>query len=45
MKPSPIPVARVADVLQTALAAKAAEFSCDLKEPVAVTGAGYGLRS
>ena len=44
MKPSPIPVARVADVLQTTLAAKAAEFSCDLKTPVVATNGTYSLR-
>ena len=41
MKPSPIPVARVADVLQTTLAAKAAEFSCDMKDPVAAANGAY----
>ncbi len=45
MKPSPIPVARVADVLQTTLAAKAAEFSCGLKDPVGATNGAYSLRS
>ncbi len=44
MKPSPIPVARVADVLQTTLAAKAAEFSCGLKDPVGATNGAYSLR-
>ncbi len=45
MKPSPIPVARVADVLQTALAAKAAEFSCGLKDPVGAANGAYSLQS
>ena len=44
LKPSPIPVARVADVLQTTLAAKAAEFSRTLKEPVAATNGTYSLQ-
>lgn len=44
MKPSPIPVARVADVLQTTLAAKAAEFNCDLKDPVGAANGSYSLR-